>query len=221
MIKLSNRLKLTADFVNECEHFVDVGTDHAYLPTFLIEINKAKRAIASDINPNPLKNAEQTIIESNLSDKIELRISDGLNNISENEADEIAMAGMGGLLISDIIERTEWLKNPKKHLVLQPMTHSENVRQALTKNGFRIDCEKTTAEGKRLYLVISATYDGIIRTFPKHYYYVGRLNLSKDETDIKYVEKIKDRLLKQKQALENSHQETGDLPEIIRGINND
>lgn len=190
MIKLTDRLQLVANLVENCDSFLDIGTDHAYLPAFLVEQGKAKKAIASDINPNPLENARQTLLQENLEDKISLRLSAGFENISENEATEIAVAGMGGLMIAEMIENTPWLQNPKYHLVLQPMTHFEDVRRALQENGFEIIKEATVKEGKRLYLVISAKYSGKTEAKTDSWYYVGSLLESENETDREFVQKI-------------------------------
>ena len=122
-MKLDSRLMAIADLVRKDKVFADIGTDHAYLPVYLVENRIINCAIAADLRVGPLENAKETVVSHNLSDKIELRLSDGLDNFSENEVQEIAVAGMGGLLISSFIERTDWLKNSNVHLILQPMTH--------------------------------------------------------------------------------------------------
>ncbi len=190
MIKLSTRLLCVARLVGKCECFLDIGTDHAYLPAYLIENSVAVRAIASDINPNPLKNARSTLESEGLSDRVELRLSDGFENIKPYEATQIAVAGMGGIMIAEMLEKTAWLKNEKYHLVLQPMTHFEDVRRALNENGFEILREQTAMEGKRVYLVISAQYTGKTETKPAYWYYVGSLLNSKEKSDIAFCSKV-------------------------------
>ena len=190
MIKLTQRLQCVAGLVEECDSFLDIGTDHAYLPAFLIESGVAKRAIASDINPNPLMNAEKTLAGEELSDKIELRLSDGFENIKSGEATEIAVAGMGGIVIAEMLEKTEWLRDAKYHLVLQPMTHFYDVRKALSKYGFEILEEKAVEEGKRVYLVISARFTGKTEEKDEGWYYFGSLLNSENEADKKYIKKV-------------------------------
>lgn len=190
MIKLTQRLQCVAGLVEECDCFLDIGTDHAYLPAFLIESGVAKRAIASDINPNPLMNAEKTLEGEELSDKIELRLSDGFKNIKPGEATEIAVAGMGGIVIAEMLEKTEWLRDAKYHLVLQPMTHFYDVRKALSKYGFEILEEKAVEEGKRVYLVISARFTGKTEEKDEGWYYFGSLLNSENEADKKYIKKV-------------------------------
>ena len=215
MIKLSTRLLCVARLVKKCKCFLDIGTDHAYLPAYLIENGVAERAIASDINPNPLKNAQSTLLDEGLSDKIELRLSDGFEKIKPDEATEIAVAGMGGIMIAEMLEKTEWLKNEKYHLILQPMTHFEDVRRALNENGFEILCEQTAMEGGRVYLVISAKYTGKTQTIPAHWYYVGSLLNSEEKSDIAFCNK----LIK---ALTKKYEGSGDLTayEVLRSIEN-
>ncbi len=190
MIKLTERLQLVADFVSECDCFLDIGTDHAYLPAFLIEKGVAKRAIASDINPNPLMNAEKTLAAEKLSDRIELRLSDGFENVKPGEAYEIAVAGMGGIMIAGMLEKTEWLRDAKYHLVLQPMTHFCDVRKALNRYGFEILEERAVVEGKRVYLVISARFSGRTAEKNEGWYYFGTLLNSEREADKKYIKKV-------------------------------
>ncbi len=190
MIKLTERLQCVAGYVEKCECFLDVGTDHAYLPAYLIEKGIAKRAIASDINPNPLLNAEKTLEAEGLKDAIELRLSDGFENIRENEAAEIAVAGMGGIMIAEMLSKTEWLRNGKYHLILQPMTHFYDVRRALNAYGFEILDEKAVEEGKRVYLVISARFTGTEKPKSEGWYYFGSLLNSENEADRKYGAKV-------------------------------
>lgn len=215
MIKLTPRLQTVADMIGECRSFLDIGTDHAYLPAYIVENGKAEAAIASDINPNPLKNAQNTLDEEDLNGKIELRLSAGFENIKENEAEEIAIAGMGGLMIADMIKSTPWIKNKNVHLVLQPMTHFENVRYALFENGFEIEKEQTVCEGERVYLIISARYTGKKYERPAYWFYFGELLKSEKESD----KRLNARIMKTiKLKCENTDDK--ELLEVLRSIEN-
>lgn len=215
MVKLTDRLLCVAKLIENCACFLDIGTDHAYLPAYLIENGVAKRAIASDINPNPLKNAKSTLDEEDLNDRVELRLSDGFKSIKPDEATEIAVAGMGGIMITEMLENTAWLKNSAYHLVLQPMTHFEDVRYALNENGFEILTEQTVKEGGRVYLVISARYSGKIEEKPSYWYYLGNLLFSGKESDKAFCEKVIKTLTKK---YEGSKDETAF--EALRSIEN-
>ncbi len=159
MISLSERLSAAAGLVRSGRPTADIGTDHAYLPLYLALTGRADKIIASDIGKGPLKNAEKTVRKFGLKDKISLVISDGLKNIPR-ETEEILITGMGGELITDILSECEWIKNDNIHLVLQPMTHSYDVRKFLCGNGFYIDNEKFCLDCGRVYVVMSAYYSG-------------------------------------------------------------
>ena len=120
--QLDNRLKLCADFVRSGAKLADIGTDHAYLPVWLCRIGRCPFAVAADINPEPLKRGQSTIIESGMSDRIETRLSDGLKEIKCDEADDIVIAGMGGELIAKILSECSFATDNSKHFILQPMT---------------------------------------------------------------------------------------------------
>lgn len=160
---LNERLKMAADMVKHGSLLVDIGTDHAYLPVFLVKNGCCPKAVAADLRKGPLENARETVSSNGLSDKIELRLSDGLNSISAQEAQSIVIAGMGGTLISDILSKAEWIKNPDIRLILQPQTHSEDVRKFLFENGFKILSENACFSQGRAYICLCAEYDGITR----------------------------------------------------------
>lgn len=222
MIKLTNRLKAVAELVMPCNTFLDIGTDHAYLPAWLILNGVVCRAVASDIHEKPLENAQKTISLYGLEGKVDLRLSDGFAKILPNEAEEIAIAGMGGEQIADMIANTPWLKNSNTHLILQPMTHYEDVRRALCENGFLILCEKTVAEGERVYLVISARYTGATEVKPKWYYYAGTLTDDPTGTNSLLLEKILKRLKKRAVSVAPSDPKTAEhLESIIKEIENE
>lgn len=204
MISLSNRLLAVADLINGGGRLADIGTDHAYLPVYLILNGKINGALACDIGEGPLENAKKTVIEYALQNKIELRLSDGLKNISPDEIDDISVCGMGGELIAEILSVCDWLKNGRYNLVLQPMTHSEDVRRFLCENGFEIKKEICVSEGKRVYLTLSAVYKNLENSFQEGYYYFGSLINSADPAAVKYTEKQYKRILTRADSLKNA-----------------
>lgn len=114
---LDNRLRLCAEFVRNGAKLADIGSDHAYLPVWLCQNGKCPSAIAADINPEPLKRGHDTVVEANLTDKIETRLSDGLKSINSGEADDIVIAGMGGELIARIIGDCGFSKDKSKQFI--------------------------------------------------------------------------------------------------------
>ena len=171
-IVLTERLRTAAELVRQNRKTVDVGTDHGYLPAFLVINGITEDATAADIGKGPLDNAKKTLEKYSLGDKIATVLSDGLEKI-DRDTEEIIICGMGGTLIAEILGKAEWIKNEKIHLILQPMTHSQDVRKFLCENGFYIDTEKFCTDSGRDYVVISAYYNGEDNCRDDFYYYFG------------------------------------------------
>ncbi len=214
-MKLDSRLMAIASLVRKDKIFADIGTDHAYLPVYLVEKGVLNKAIAADLRVGPLENAKLAVESYNYSDKIELRLSDGLDNFKENEVNEIAIAGMGGLLISSFIERTKWLKNSDIHLILQPMTHIEELRKTLFDNGFIIDNEVVAEDDDKLYIIFSTYYYGDATAYTDLDLIVGRLPLNQDDLSKKYLSKIYQKYNKKLVALKKANKECEDLEKIV------
>lgn len=159
-LELKPRLNMAAQMVRRGVCVADIGTDHAYLPTALILDGAVPCAIAADLRKGPLDNAEATVNTYGIADKVQLRRSNGLRNILPDEADDIVIAGMGGILISEILEDAPWVKNEKYKLILQPQSHDEIVRRWLWKNGFEIVEEASCIDDKKPYICMSAVYTG-------------------------------------------------------------
>lgn len=204
MFNLGNRLKTVSQFVRRGSSVVDIGTDHAYLPVYLVTENISEKALACDLRKGPLFNAQKTVEQNNLTDKIELRLSDGLEKVNPDDGDDILICGMGGILITDILSKAEWLKNPRYRLVLQPQSHCEQVRRFLTCNGFDIINEKSCEESGKLYNVIVAEYSGDVKEYPDWFYYFGSLIYEHDEISCQITDRTI-KLLKIKAEAQSSH----------------
>lgn len=179
MITIDNRLKACAEMVSGKGIVCDIGTDHAYLPAYLVENNICDSVIASDINEGPLKYARQTLIKYNLEDKIQLIKSDGLKNIPCENISDVVIAGMGGETISEIISDVKWIENGV-NLVLQPMTRAGRLRKWLYNNGFEIAEEKAVIQDRFVYTVIRAFYSGYKFNIGKAAETIGRINIETD-----------------------------------------
>ena len=158
-VNLSTRLSAIASLVRDNVNFVDVGTDHGYLPIFLVKTNKLKNAVATDIACGPLSKAKSNIESAGLSENIEVRLSDGLTNVNLQKPCDIVIAGMGGELISEIISGKPELRDNDINLILQPMTKADCLREFLADNGFEIVSEELVCDGK-IYQVILSYYSG-------------------------------------------------------------
>lgn len=164
-IKLNERLMTAVQFVRDGSRLADIGTDHGYLPIFLILEGRISFAIAADINRGPLDKADENIHKYALDGKIKTALCDGLTRIDKREVDDVAIFGMGGELIVKILDEAPWLKDTSKRLILQPMTHPEKLRKYLADNGYRIIGESLSFDRGKIYQTICAEYDGIIREF--------------------------------------------------------
>lgn len=155
-MELSPRLLAIAQNVPLGSRLADVGTDHGYLPVWLLLNQRIERAIASDLRPGPLDRARETAQQYGQSERISFRLCDGLSGISQDEADTIAIAGMGGETIAAILEAAPWTRQNRR-LLLQPMTGAPELRLWLQRHQYRILSEEIIREGKRLYSIWSVT----------------------------------------------------------------
>lgn len=206
-LSLCPRLQMAADFVREGAAVADIGTDHAYLPAYLILSGKCRSAVASDLREQPLENARQTIRRYHLEGRVSARLSDGLDAISPCEAEDIVLAGMGGELIAALLARTPWLRDAERRLILQPMTHAEDVRLFLYENGFSILEEQAVREGEHLYIALRARYSGVQTDVTPGLPYLGRLAECRGEAAAQFLAKQRQRLEIRAQALHRSRRE--------------
>ena len=153
--KITPRLKMVADLVPPCDLVADIGTDHGYLPIYLVKGGICKNAVAADINEGPLSAAKKNIAQTRVKDKIETRLSDGLKSI--DKADCVTIAGMGGELIASILEHR---KENMLSFVLQPQRSYDFLRYFLAKNGFEIKKEAVAKEGEKMYCAFYAQFTG-------------------------------------------------------------
>jgi tRNA (adenine22-N1)-methyltransferase len=154
LIQLTPRLGAVAALVRRGAPMADIGTDHAYLPTYLVQTGAVPRAIAGDVVPGPLEAARQTVEEAGLTDRIELRLGDGLRILRPGEATTVTICGMGGGLIVTLLENGP-LEGVER-LVLQPMESVERVRAWLVANGWRLIAEVLVEDAGRLYVILAA-----------------------------------------------------------------
>lgn len=157
---LSPRLMAAAALVRDGASVADIGTDHAYLPIFLVEEGVSPRAIACDVNKGPLARAEANVEAAGLADRITLKLTDGLNGLETFAPDDILICGMGGELIIRILYEADFIRTPDCRLILQPMTSVDKLRMWLCENGFEIICESLAPEEERVYELICAHYTG-------------------------------------------------------------
>ena len=157
-MKLSKRLQTIADFVKKNSVVADIGTDHAHIPIYLIENYIIDKAYACDINKGPLEKAKENIANFGVSENIVLRLSNGLDKMSNKEVDTIIIAGMGGELIIDILNRGKVFFDKKNTFILSPHTKVDEVRDYLIRNGFKIIKEDMCIDEGKFYTVMEVRY---------------------------------------------------------------
>lgn len=185
-IRLDSRLRLLAEEMTPGGAGIDVGTDHGYLAVYLVQSGLAARMVASDVNSGPLASAESCIAEHGLTDKIEIRLADGLKGLDLAGISDIFIAGMGGILISEILAARHPL--PQK-LTLQPMTQAPLLRRWLLENGYRIERERCALSGGKVYSAMTARYDGVKRDCSPIFALVGLTPEDGSEAGFLYLER--------------------------------
>lgn len=158
-ITLDARLLSAASLVDG-DFVADVGTDHGFLPIYLAQSGKVRRAVASDIRPEPLKKARDNIEKHGLSSVVETMLTDGLDGLEKYPLTDVVIAGMGGMTVIGILEKAPFVKERRTHLIIQPMQHITETRQYLCENGFFIEKEALSQDDGKIYQTLSATYDG-------------------------------------------------------------
>ncbi len=152
---LSPRLQAIAHLVQPCRCAADIGTDHAYLPVWLCLENKCDTAIAADVNQGPLDRARETVERFDLAHRVSLRLGSGAEPLSPGEADTIVIAGMGGLLIGELLKASPEVFKQAKQILLQPMSSIPELREELYQLGYSIQKEILVREEEKLYHVLS------------------------------------------------------------------
>ncbi len=158
MLQLSKRLLAVADLAGNAEVLADVGTDHGYIPVYLLSSGKIQKAVAMDINLGPLRRAKQNINQYGMEGKIETRRSDGLSSLLPGEADTIVIAGMGGKLMMRILSQGEQAARTAKKLVLQPQSELYAFRSFLLERGYGIVAEDMVYEDGKYYSMMAVEY---------------------------------------------------------------
>jgi len=143
IVELSNRLKTIAEYVKPYRHVVDIGTDHCFVPIFLVLNQVIDKAIATDVNIGPINEAIKNIESYQLENVIETRVGNGLVSLNEKDrCDVIIIAGMGGKLITDILNSKISILEKNKRLILQPNVSEVVVRKWLSRNHYEIVYEE-------------------------------------------------------------------------------
>lgn len=157
---LDNRLLCVASLIPRGARMVDVGSDHAYLPVYLMEKGLISAALATDVNEGPILRAEKNIRQAGFASEIATRKCDGLAGIEDFSPDTVTICGMGGELIATILEESAYVRQKAPLLILQPMTQMAHLRRYLLNGGYEIVAERLLPDEHRIYQVIACRYTG-------------------------------------------------------------
>jgi len=149
---------MAASFVTKGMSFADIGTDHAYLPIYLVCQGKIPSALAMDIREEPLKRAREHIEEQGLSKKIKTRLSDGFSAFQKGEAQSVAITGIGGELMIRILKQGENVISEVSEFILSPHSEIHKVRSYLMQAGYAIVQEGMVLEDGIYYTIMKAVY---------------------------------------------------------------
>ncbi len=190
-MKLTDRLLKIASLVSDGKKIADIGTDHGYIPVYLLKEGKVPFAVLADVNKGPLDNAHKEVIKNNLLDKVDLRLGSGIEILEIGEVEEVIIAGMGGILISELLEAKKEVAHNVEKLILQPMQAQEELRYYLLNNGYEILEEVLVREDFRIYEIIVAKYTGKNTIIEDEIYYEVGIKLleNKDSLFNDFIEK--------------------------------
>lgn len=156
IIKLSPRLQAVAGLIEPGLKIADIGTDHAYLPIYLVEQNIIPAAVAIDIHQGPYESALKQVRIQGLADKISVRLGDGFNPVTPGEVQGAVLAGMGSTTMVEILEKNPGLVAEFRQLVMQPMAGAAQIRNWLSKNKWLVNKEVLVEDEGFIYIVIGA-----------------------------------------------------------------
>ncbi|MEE1012894.1 MAG: tRNA (adenine(22)-N(1))-methyltransferase TrmK [Clostridia bacterium] len=205
---LTPRLQQIANTITPCACMADIGTDHAYLPVYLCMTGVCKRGIASDIRRGPLQRAKDTLRRYGMESRIETRLGGGVDTLAPGEADCIVIAGMGGLMIAEILKANPTVFAKSGQILLQPMTAVPELRSFLWENGYTVVSETLAKEEQKLYhiLAVEVGQEPTPPT-PTELYLGQRLLTDRPEHFAEYLQKQRRKLTRMAEGLKQSQSE--------------
>lgn len=215
-IKLSKRLSTAASYVRSGAFVADIGTDHAFLPIYLVLSGKVDKALASDINVGPIQTAKENIAKFGLTDRIFTEVANGLEGIESYCPTDIVICGMGGELIARILDNSTYVRNSGIRLILQPMTSVYELREYLS-NEFSTIAENVVCKDGKIYQIICAEYDGEKHAYTKTELELGMLNIKSGSAE--FMELLNSTIAKKQKRLNGLAQGGYDTHEIQEELN--
>lgn len=170
------RLKAIADRLYTGRRLADIGSDHAYLPICAVSHGICPSAVATDVRKGPVASAREHIEKAGLSDRIEVRLGDGLTVVDRSEAESVVIAGMGGELIAELLANAPFAFDGDQQWLFQPMSHPEALRRFLLTHGFSLVEDTVIPAGRRLYSLIQARYTAAPPVTDTAQYWIGAVS---------------------------------------------
>lgn len=212
-MELSKRLQAVADLVSAGLVVADVGTDHGYIPIYLIETGKCKKTFAMDVNRGPLLRAKEHIAAHGFERQIDTRLSDGVKQLNVGECDAVVIAGMGGALTIKILEEGRSVFQSLREFILQPQSELHKVREYLLEQGYCIVAEDMVQEDGKFYPMMKVI-NGASDAYHAIEFRYGKFLLSQKHPVLKaFLEKEKQT---KKMILQNLQKEDGLHIEVRR-----
>ncbi|MBQ8173793.1 MAG: SAM-dependent methyltransferase [Clostridia bacterium] len=202
------RLLAAASFVRDGSVFADIGTDHAYLPLYLLSRGRILRAVAADIGEGPLSRAHANIAAAGEDARVKTVLTDGLCGLDKEGLSDVAICGMGGELIVRILSDAPFVRDPSIRLILQPMTREAVLRRYLAESGFAILDERPCRAAGRVYTCLCVEYDGVRRTLTDVQAEVGCPSCGTEEEKEAFCELLSRKirvLTDKKEAIQAAH----------------
>ncbi len=207
-VRVSGRMQAVAELVPKGSVAADVGTDHGYIPIYLVQQQIADRVLALDLRKGPLARAKRHIEACGLTDVITTRLSDGLKEVVPGEVDTVILSGMGGPLMIRILDESRAVVDSVSYLILQPQSETDQVRRYLAETDLRIEAEDMVEEDGKYYPMMRAV-PGTPEPYEEVEFYYGKKLLEEQNPVLKqYLQKEQDkraRLLVQLSASENDN----------------
>lgn len=213
-IRLSERLLSVASFVEKGSVVADIGSDHAYLPSYLIKEGIVEKAVAGEVAIGPFESARNNVVRQGIMDQVTVRLANGLAAVEENDqVDTITIAGMGGSLIATIL--TDGIENilGVKRIIVQPNIHAKGIREWAAANGWEIVNEKILKEDGKIYEVLVLEKGAVI--YDELELLVGPFLL--EEKNDAFIEKWSGEIIQWKQVLKSIEQ-ASETPETLKKI---
>lgn len=187
-IRLSPRLLAVAELVYNGARVIDVGTDHALVPVWLVQTGRASHVWASDLRQGPLDSALRLVTETGTGSRIDLRLTNGLHGFGPEDADTVIIAGMGGETMVAILSEAAWVRNVR--LILEPQSKQATLRRWLAENGYTAETERLVADAGRLYPVLTVLA-GSSPPYTEAEYHTGLWTLIRDDPLLgKYLDQL-------------------------------